>query len=296
MRVVTWNLDRRLTAIERVGSAIAQLGPDILLLQGVTHPMLEALRQTLPGASLRAFAASIDESRAAGKHAGNVVATCWPCEPIPSGWAGCDPARRSWTMRYNRLGHERPPWNGLAPRPWGLLRVRVQTNWGPLDVIGVEIPKQTRMRWDPAKTMSALASALETAAPRTTLIVAGDFASPRKETADGVRGYGRGQPGRGELWEDAELALFGPTASHGLVDAFRNRNPFEAAPRAASCIVAGTERRRHDHMFVSPSFAVAAAEYRHEWMDTLEEPRLSSHAPLVVELERRATMRPDDGQ
>ena len=286
MRVVTWNLSKRIAAAEQIGSALAQLRPDLVLLQAITQPMVEKLRPSLLAMQLRWTPSSIDEARAAGKHAGSVIASRWPCERVSSGWAGRDAPGRSWVERYNRLGVERPSWNGCAPRPWLLLRVRLNSPWGLVDVINVQISQQARNRWDKVKTMNALASSLELAAPGLRL-VGGDFASPRKETPEGVRGYGAGHKDRGALWEEAELALLGSTARHGLVDAFRALHPVAQAPDEPSCRIEGSGLRRFDHLLVSRQFVVEAAEYHREWMDGADAPGLSDHAPLMAAFEVR---------
>jgi endonuclease/exonuclease/phosphatase family metal-dependent hydrolase len=286
MRVVTWNLSKRIEAIEGIGEALVQLRPDLVLLQAVTHPMLEKMRPAMLAMKLRWTLSSIDEARAAGKHAGNVVLSRWPCDRVTSGWAGRDAPVRSWVLRYNRLGVERPPWNGLAPRPWLLLRVRLQSPWGLVDVVNAHISLQARNRWDKVKTMDALANALE-AAPPGLRLVGGDLASPRKETASGVRGYGAGNKDRGELWEEAELGLLGRAERHGLIDGFRALHPVQDAPDEASCLVEGSGLRRFDHLLVSRQFVVESAGYHREWMDCPQARGLSDHAPLEASFDVR---------
>jgi endonuclease/exonuclease/phosphatase family metal-dependent hydrolase len=236
--------------------------------------------------NLRWTLSSVDEARAAGKHAGNVVVSRWPCERVQSGWAGRDAPTRSWIERYNRLAVEHTVWNGLAPRPWALLRVRLNSPWGLVDVINVQISRQARNRWDKVKTMNALCRSLEVAEPGLRL-VGGDFSSPRKEGPEGARGYGAGRKDRGELWEEAELSLLGPRARHGLLDAFRALHPAQEAPAEGSCLVEGSGLRRFDHLLVSRQFVVESADYHREWMDTPAAPGLSDHAPLAASFEVR---------
>lgn len=286
MQVVTWNLAKRAGSVDGVGGALAELRPDLLLLQSVTQAMLEKLRAPLQMLALRFVSSSIDEARAAGKHSGNVVASRWRCEHVPAGWAGRESRGRSWVQRYNRLGIERPPWNGLAPKPWRLLRVRLDSPWGFVDVFNVNVPAQSRNRWDKVKTMDALASSVE-ASPIGLRLLGGDLATPRKETPDGVRGYGAGAPARGKLWDEAELSLIVPDARHGLSDAFRALHPVAAAADAASCLVDGAGLRRFDHLLVSRQFIPQEAAYRHDWMDTPSARLLSNHAPLSASFEVR---------
>src|SRR5512133_3600314 len=127
MRVVTWNVAKRASSVDGIADALGELRPDLVLLQSVTQAMLEKLRAPFRDLSLRFSIGSIEEARAAGKHSGNVVASRWRCERVPAGWAGRDARGRTWTQRYNRLGIERPPWNGLAPKPWLLLRSRLDS-------------------------------------------------------------------------------------------------------------------------------------------------------------------------
>jgi len=286
MRVVTWNTAKRLTAVEGLGAALAELRGDVVLLQAVTRPQLDRLRPAMRAAELHWVVSSIDEACAAGKYAANVVASRWRCRQMPSGWAGRQGANRSWVQRYNRLGIEMPAWDGLAPRPWLLLRVQLDSPWGLVDLVNAHVPAQARNRWDKVKAMVALGASLEAAEPGLR-IVGGDFSSPRKETPEGMRGYGLGHKDRGKLWEEAELTVLGPAARHGLRDAFRAIHPLAQAPREGSCLCEGAGLRRFDHLLVSSHFLVESAEYRRQWMDSPSQRRLSDHAPLVASFEVR---------
>jgi len=266
MRVATWDLAKRLDSAAGVGAAIELLRPDLLLLQSVTQPLLQKLRPALISTKLRWILSSIEEARAAGKHAGNVVAARWPCERVTSGWAGRDPLNRSWVSRYNRMGLERPVWSGFAPRPWLLLRTRLDSPGAPLTSSTRISLRRRATVGNKVKTMSALSMSLESA-PAGLRLVGGDFASPRKETVAGIRGYGVGYKGRGELWEEAELGLLGPGARHGLSDAFRALHPVAEAPHEPSCLLEGSGLRRYDHLLASRQFMVQDAEYHREWMD-----------------------------
>jgi endonuclease/exonuclease/phosphatase family metal-dependent hydrolase len=175
------------------------------------------------------------------------------------------------------MRRERPPWNGVAPRPWELLRATAETPWGPLDVVDVHVSIGTRNPWDKVKTCDALAASLESA-PRMPRIVAGDFGAPKREHAGGVTGFGLGSPKRGALWEEAELALVGPAARHGLADAFRQLHPVAEAPLEHSVFSDGAPRR-FDHVLASPHLVPEQAEYRRDWS---EERGLSEHAALLV--------------
>ena len=286
MQVVTWNLAKRARSVDGVAEALAELRPDLLLLQSVTQAMLEKLRAPLKALALRFVTSSIEDARAAGKHSGNVVASRWRCQHLPAGWAGRESRSRGWVQRYNRMGIERPPWNGLAPKPWRLLRARLDSPWGFVDVFNVNVPAQSRNRWDKVKTMDALASSVE-ASPIGLRLLGGDLATPRKETRDGLRGYGAGAPARGKLWDEAELGLLAVDARHGLSDAFRALHPVAEAPHAASCLVDGSGLRRFDHLLVSRQFIPQDAQYHQEHMDKPSELRLSNHAPLSASFEVR---------
>lgn len=277
MRVLSWNLCKHLDRVDGIGAALLEGQPDLALLQGVTLQLFERLRPFLSQLGFVATASSIDDARAAGKHAANVIATRWPLERIPAGWAGRGAASRSWIQRYNRLRRERPPWTGTAPRPWELLRARAETPWGPLDVVDVHIPASARNPWDKVKTCHALAVSLESA-PKAPCVVAGDFGTPKRERGGSVVGFGVGSPGRGALWDEAELSLVGPSARHGLVDAFRALHSVADAPNEHSVRTDGAPRR-FDHMFASPHLVPEHAEYRRDWS---EERGLSEHAALIV--------------
>ncbi len=283
MRVLSWNLCKRADRAEGIGAALLEAQPDLVLLQSVTLPLFEGLRRFLSQLGFAATASSIDDARSAGKHAANVIAGRWPLLRMPSGWAGGGAPQRGWVQRYNRLRRELVPWTGVAPRPWELLRARAETPWGQLDVINALVATGMRNPWDKVKTCDALATTLASA-PRRPRLVAGDLGLPKREGADGFCGFGVGSKGRGPLWEEAELALVGPAARHGLLDAFRAVHPFVDAPAEHSVRTDGAPRR-FDHMLVSAELVPEEAEYRRDWS---EGRGLSDHAPLLVSFRVRS--------
>ena len=282
MRVLTWNLCKRVARADGIGAALLEVQPDLVLLQGVTLPLFDRLKPFLSQLRFAATASSIDDARAAGKHAANVIAGRWPLRRIPSGWAGHGAPQRSWVQRYNRLRRELLPWTGVAPRPWGLLRARAETPWGELDIVNVEVPIGARNPWDKVKTCDALAHTLASA-PRGARLVGGDLGLPKHEREGSVSGFGLGAKARGALWEEAELALFGPQSKHGLVDVFRAVHPFTEAPDEHSVRTDGAPRR-FDHVLASPELVPEDAEYRRDWSETHE---LSDHAALLVTFRTR---------
>lgn len=262
MRVITWNVARRVSRIAEQAMALAGREPDLVALQEVTRGTVALWRAALGTIGLPNVACSLDDADplrepANRRSTGVMIAAREPVEPV-----AC-------------LG---VPWPEtalavLAPS------VRVDT---------VHVPNAAN-GWVKVRTLQAIRAGV--AAPpqgHHARIVCGDFNVPRREHPDGtVISFARDsreklRPERGVEWDEAELGVVPGLRDFGFSDAFRTVHGY--ARREPSW----TFRRmgghdggwRLDHLFVSPGFEVLESRYHHGWRDA----DLSDHSALEADV------------
>ena len=190
-----------------------------------------------------------------------------------------------WELTPNDIPRPREP-----PYPESLGRTTVSVcDKVEIDVFTAHIPNGSGNGWRKIDTFQVLTAELRRAndSPR---ILTGDFNEPKrfedsgqivpwKEKEDGCWRDQFGDERPRIEWINGVLAVLDGESKHGLRDAYRARNGFQA-PDLVSW---GT--RCIDHTFVSRHFEVLGCDYHHEWR---EQDKLSDHSPMWTELRLRA--------
>jgi exonuclease III len=254
VRLITWNVNRRVSLLPGQAAALATRAPDVVALQEVTSRSWPLWRAALADAGLAHAVCSLDtadpaRTPATRRRTGVVIATREPLQPA-------EPLAVPW------------PETTIAARIAG---VTVHTAHVPNAANG----------WIKPHTLAALRAGLAaTTGPR---VLCGDFNTPRRESPDGSvisfarDSRGRLRPERGEPWDAAELGIVPGLRDLGFADAFRTVHGY--AERQPSWVWSHGGGWRLDHVFAS-DLAVEAAVYHHAWRDD----GLSDHSPLEADL------------
>jgi exonuclease III len=262
VRLITWNVNRRVTQLAEQAAALAQREPDVVALQEVTARSWPLWRAALTTIGLPHARCSLD---------------------------GADPRREPSSRR--RTGVVLAAREPLAPAPpievpWQETTLAARAG---VAVVHVAHVPNAANGWIKPETLAALRAGLSASAgPR---VLCGDLNTPRREHPDGSvisfarDSNGRLRPERGERWDSAELGIVPRLSELGFADAFR------AVHGYASREPSWTFRRmaghgggwRLDHVFASAELTVAASTYHHAWRDD----GLSDHSPLEADLRRR---------
>lgn len=261
MRVITWNVARRVSRIAEQAVALAEREPDVVALQEVTASTLPLWRAALETIALPHVECSLDDA-----------------DPRR------EPARRRATgvLIATRDAAERVAGFGV-PWPESALAVLV----GRVRVDTAHVPNAAN-GWVKVRSLQAIRDGVA-ADPAAARIVCGDFNVPRREHPDGrVVSFARDsrerlRPERGAEWDEAELGVVPGLRDFGFADAFRALHGY--ARREPSW----TFRRmgghdggwRLDHLFASPGLRVTRCRYHHAWRDA----ELSDHAALEADVE-----------
>jgi exodeoxyribonuclease III len=253
VRVITWNVNRRVSLLAAQAAALAGREPDVVALQEVTAQSWPLWRAALETIGLPAALCSLDDADPArqpiARRRTGVVIAARRLEPAP------------------RL---EVPWpeTTLAARYDGV-------------VVHVAHVPNAANGWIKPDTLAALRAGLsETAGPR---VLCGDLNTPRREKPDGtVISFARDtherlRPERGERWDSAELGVVPGLRELGFVDAFREVHGY--GDRQASWTYPGDRGGwRLDHV-LALNLEPRAAAYAHEW----RREGLSDHSALVVD-------------
>ena len=268
MRLITWNVNRRVEQLAAQAVALAGREPDVIALQEVTArswPLWRAALGTigLPQVTCSLEAADPSRQPIGRRRTGVAIAAREPLHPgapLPVPWQETTIAA------------------GVATDPGA-------PDGAPVVIHVVHVPNAAN-GWIKPDTLTAVRAGLAAGAgPR---ILCGDLNTPRRELPDGAvlsfarDSRGRLRPERGEPWDAAELGVVPGLSELGFADAFR------AAHGYANREPSWTFRRisghgggwRLDHVFASAELRVASARYHHDW----REAGLSDHAPLEADL------------
>lgn len=253
MRVITWNVNRRVSVLAAQAAALAGREPDVIALQEVTArswPLWEAALATI---GLPAARCSLEEA---------------------------DPARQPITRRRTgvviaaRALEPREP----LPVPWPETTLAAEVDG--VVVHAVHVPNAAN-GWIKPDTLAAVRAGLaETHGPR---ILCGDLNTPRREKPDGtVISFARDtreqlRPERGEPWDSGELGVVPGLREIGFADAFRSVHGYAA--KEPSWVWRHGGGWRLDHLFAA-GLEVQAAVYHHDWRDD----GLSDHSALEADL------------
>jgi exonuclease III len=260
VRLITWNVNRRVTQLAEQAAALAQREPDVVALQEVTArswPLWRAALTTigLPHALCSLDGADPRREPSTRRRTGVVIAAREPLEPAP-------PIDVPWRETTLSAGA------GVA-------------------VVHVAHVPNAANGWINPDTLAALRAGLSAATgPH---VLCGDLNTPRREHPDGSvisfarDSRGRLRPERGDRWDSAELGIVPRLSELGFADAFRavhgyaNREPSWTFRRMAG----HGGGWRLDHIFASAELTVTASTYHHAWRDD----GLSDHSPLEADLE-----------
>jgi exonuclease III len=250
VRLITWNVNRRIERLTAQAAALAAREPDVVTLQEITArswPLWQAALETV----------------------GLTHAVCsWPPRP-----------RRTVVLIAARAALE--PADALAvPWPETTLAARV----GGVTVHTAHVPNAAN-GWVKPDTLAALRAGLaETSGAR---VLCGDLNTPRREHPDGtVISFARDtherlREERGERWDSAELGVVPRLSELGFADAFRSLHGYER--KEPSWVFRHGGGWRLDHVFISAELEPVAATYHHAWRDD----GLSDHSALEVDLRPR---------
>jgi len=255
VRLITWNVNRRVSLLARQAAALASREPDVVALQEVTARSWPLWRAALETIGLPHAACSLDDA---------------------------DPARQP-------IGRRRTGVVIAAREPLGDAK-RIPVPW-PETTLAAAIADEVVVHaahvpnaangWIKPDTLAALRAGLEASSgPR---VLCGDLNTPRRELPDGtVVSFARDsnarlRPERGTRWDDAELGVVPRLSELGFADAFRAVHGYGS--KEPSWVWRHGGGWRLDHVFVAGR-AVAAATYHHGWRDD----GLSDHSPLEADL------------
>jgi exonuclease III len=256
VRLITWNVNRRLSVLAEQAAALAGRAPDVVALQEVTASSWPLWRTALQTIGLPAAVWSLD-----GADRGR--------QPIAR--------RRSGVVIAARELAFVPP----LPVPWEetTLAGRVEG----VVVHTAHVPNAAN-GWIKPDTLAALRAGLEGGSgPR---VLCGDFNTPRREKPDGtVISFARDsnerlRPERGDRWDSAELGVVPGLRELGFTDAFRAVHGYES--KEPSWVWSHGGGWRLDHVFAA-GLDVEAAVYHHDWRDE----GLSDHSALEADLSGR---------
>ena len=260
VRLITWNVARRVEALAAQAAALGERAPDVIALQEVTArtlPLWEAACATLGLGHVACTLPGADGARvpAGPRRTGVLLAAREPLEPLP----------------------------GILPVPWAETALAARV--AGIEVHAVHVPNAANGEVKPL-TLAALRVGLaQRAGPR---VLCGDLNTPRREHPDGSvwsfarDGRGRLREARAGFWDDAELGVVPGLRDLGFADAFRALHGYaERSPSWTFGTIAGHGGGwRIDHLFCSAELRPVACRYHHAWRDD----GLSDHSALEAEL------------
>jgi len=257
VRLITWNVARRVQALAEQAAAVGERAPDVLALQEVTARTLRLWEAACAALGLEHVACTLvaaDPARLpeAPRRTGVLVAARAPLEPLA----------------------------GVLPVPWAETALAARV--AGIEFHTVHVPNAANGEIKP-RTLAALRAGL--ASRRGPRVLCGDLNTPRREAADGAvwsfarDGRGRLRPERAGFWDESELGVVPGLRELGFSDAFRalhgygSREPSWTWPQHRG-------GWRLDHVFCSAELRAVACGYHHDWRDR----GLSDHSALEADL------------
>jgi exonuclease III len=254
VRLITWNVNRRVSVLAEQAAALAGRSPDVVALQEVTASSWPLWRAALETIGLPHALWSLEDADPKR-------------QPITRRRAGVVLAGRSPLASADRL-----------PVPWP--ETTIAARHDSIVVHVVHVPNAAN-GWIKPDTLAAIRAGLErSVAPR---VLCGDLNTPRREKPDGtVISFARDtherlRPERGERWDSAELGVVPGLRELGFADAFRTVHGY--ASKEPSWVWQHGGGWRLDHVFAA-GLEVETAVYHHGWRDD----GLSDHSALEAEL------------
>jgi exonuclease III len=263
VRLITWNVARRVQALDAQAAALGEREPDVVALQEVTARTLPPWEAACAAIGLPHVACTLrdaDPARlpAGGRRTGVLLAAREPLEPLP----------------------------GLLDVPWPETALAARV--AGIEVHTVHVPNAANGEIKP-QTLGAIRAGLaETPSPPTPRVLCGDLNTPRREQPDGTvwsfarDGRGRLRPERAGFWDGAETGVVPGLRDVGFTDVFRALHGYaERSPSWTFRRIAGHGGGwRLDHVFCSAELEPVACRYHHAWRDA----GLSDHSALEAEV------------
>jgi exonuclease III len=254
VRLISWNVNRRVSVLAAQAAALAAREADVVALQEVTTgswPLWRAAFETigLPHAACSLDGADPRREPITRRRTGVVIAARLPLEPAPS-----------------------------LVVPWAETTLAASVEGVTVHV--AHVPNAAN-GWIKPDTLAALRAGLAAGAgPR---VLCGDFNTPRREHPDGrVVSFARDsnerlREERGERWDSSELGVVPGLRELGFLDAFRAVHGYGS--KEPSWVWRHGGGWRLDHIFVS-ELSVVASRYHHSWRDD----GLSDHSALEADV------------
>jgi exonuclease III len=287
MRLISWNVNGRVTSLDKQSQALHQRCPDVVALQEILPTTVAPWREQL---AQRGLPYSVDsfvlQSSPLGgmrrRQYGEILASRWPLSPFP-------PAAFS------------------VPWPERVLSALLESPWGPIEVHTTGIPPGVSNGWLKVEMLEGIYARLACPTPRTR-ILCGDLNTPQAESADGcITTWGQvitphervrvwtskrdacGRVDTGDRWDAAERNVLTGLAQFDLPDVFRTLHGYSVVEYSwywkgkGRCI-----GRRFDHVFASRQLPAVRCEYLH----ALRETGLSDHSAIEVDFAPEHPERP----
>lgn len=263
MRVITWNVARRRSALVAQATALAGRTPDVLALQEVTRQTLPLWQRACSLMGLEHVRSSLDT-------------------------AAADERRRRTGVLLASRGPMRDGGHPITvPWPETALWVTTQTGDGPVEILAVHVPNAANGAIKP-QTLAAIRHDLAVAGPGPR-VVCGDLNTPRRELPSGeVLSFARDSRGRlrsdrGPEWDAAELGVVPGLRDLGYRDVYRALHGYaRSEPSWTWRQIAGHAGGwRLDHIFASAELHPISCLYHHGWRDE----GLSDHSAMEAELQ-----------
>ena len=260
LRLITWNVARRVQALAAQATALAERAPDVVALQEVSARTLALWEAALPAIGLPHVASTLRDADPAREPAG---------------------PRRTGVLLAAREPLEARP--RLLPVPWPETALAVGV--GGVEVHVVHVPNAANGEIKPQTLAAVRAGLAGRAGPR---VLCGDLNTPRREHPDGTvwsfarDSRGRLRPEREGFWDEAETGVVPGLRELGFRDAFRTLHGYgERSPSWTFGRIAGHGGGwRLDHVFCSAELEPVACAYHHAWRDD----GLSDHSALEAEV------------
>ena len=263
LRLLSWNVARRVARLAEQAAAIAERSPDVLALQEVTPRTLPMWRAACTAIGLPHVIASLDDADPARQPA---------------------PRRRTGVL----LAAQTPllPAAALA-LPWPETALAAVAAGPGIEVHTAHVPNAAN-GWIKVQSLEAVRDGLAELPPAPR-VLCGDLNTPRRELPDGAvvsfacDSAGRLRPERGERWDQGELGVVPGLRDLGYRDAFRHLHGY--ASREPSWT--WRQRAGHgggwrlDHVFGSPELRPLRCRYHHAWRDQ----GLSDHSAIEADFE-----------
>ncbi len=261
MKLISWNVARKVLRCEEQVLAVRDFHPDILAFQEVIPKSAAKLRHLLPEMGLHYI---LDTTLTAAKRPwsyGVLIASRWP---------------------IRQTARQLP-----IPYPERALSVRISGPGGNFALHNVHVPTGSGGGQTRIDTMEAVFNQLSkpSSLPR---VLCGDFNAPKAEGPNGelitweqtIRKNGTVKVMRGrEGWDQIERNLIAGLTEHDFVDVFRHINGYGAPDASWRQHWRPEPGYRLDHIFASPALKPIRCRYLHD----LRDAGLSDHSPMEAE-------------